>query len=96
MKIEILITDNINEECNGMTAFQCQDWLLKQIHHCKPIQGIATIDGVVCKFSYSPYFNDGDIFCDDTKVRGMIKHIIPYYLYMHKEEYLKEYAQTTE
>jgi len=77
MKIEILTVDNINERCTGMTCFDAQEYIWKQIENRGHIYGIVIIDGETIKFSFSPYFRDGDIFSTNDNHRSIIRHLIP-------------------
>jgi hypothetical protein len=80
MKIEILLVEDINERCKGMTCFEAPEWLNTAIRHQPSIKGVIIIDGVASKFYYSPMGCDGDIFTSDDTHRGIIKHLIPFYV----------------
>lgn len=81
MKIEILLTDNINEKCTGMSCFEANDYIKKAIVGERPIQGIVIIDGLPIKFSFSAMGMDGDIFTTNENHRILVKYLVPIYVY---------------
>lgn len=80
MKIEVILCENINEKCTGMTCFEASPYIGKMIMREKSIQGIMVIDNAVVKFSFSPMGMDGDIFTDVTEHRLLVKYLIPIYV----------------
>lgn len=97
MKIEILVVDNINEKCSGMTCFEATDLIWKRLADHKHVYGVAIINGEAIKFSFSPYFRDGDIFSNNHVHRTIIKYFVPVYfaslLEMGNNTHLKDYAK---
>lgn len=97
MKIEILIVDNINETCTGMTCFEADNVIWNALKDHEAVQGIVIIDGQVVKFSFSPYFRDGDIFSNNAEHRTIVKYFVPIYLVTLLRSgvttYLKDYAK---
>lgn len=89
MKIEIILSDDINEIGTGMTCFEAPKYIADYISACRLIQGIVTIDGKAIKFSYSPYFHDGDVFTDDHELKALIIHLVPMYVYINRNKLLK-------
>jgi hypothetical protein len=81
MKIEILLCDNINEECSGMTAFNTSSFIHKKIRHLNQFQGIVLIDNVPVKFSYSSLGDDGDIFSENQSYRSIVKAVVPLFIF---------------
>ena len=86
MRIEVIICESINESCSGMTCFNASDYVSKKIVNQDGLCGIVIIDDVATKFSFSPTFNDGDIFTENEVHRMMIKNIIPIYVYSKLKE----------
>ena len=97
MKIEILVVDNINEKCTGMTCFEATENTWDTLKEHKTVRGIVTIDDTMVKFSFSPYFRDGDIFTDNAQHKILIKYLIPIYfatlVKTGDTTYLKDYAK---
>ena len=97
MKIEILVVDDINEKCTGMTCFEATEEIWKVLKDHQSVKGIAIIEGEAVKFSFSPYFRDGDIFSSNHAHRTIIKHFVPVYfaslLKLGNQTYLKDYAK---
>lgn len=91
MNIEIIIAD-ITEKCTGMTCFEAPEYIIKKIDDCTAIKGIIFIDSIPVKFSFSPYFMDGDIFTDNPEHRTLIKHLIPIYMYTNRVKFAKVYT----
>lgn len=79
MKIEILVVDDINEKCTGMTCFEAEEYIWDILEHHNTVKGIAIINDEAVKFSFSPYFRDGDIFSNNQAYRNIIKYLIPVY-----------------
>jgi hypothetical protein len=95
MKIEILIlADRLTEKCTGMTCFETSNHVAKTINDCNHIYGIVIIDDTPVKFSFSPYFMDGDIFTSCAEHRTLIKHLIPLYVYNNLDKHKKVYTKT--
>lgn len=97
MKIEILIVDDINEKCTGMTCFEATDYTWKKLDGCNRVCGVAIINGEAIKFSFNPYFRDGDIFSDNQAYRNIVRYFVPVYLAslieMGDTTHLKTYAK---
>ena len=90
MKIEILILkDRLQEKTTGMTCFEASHHIIQAIKNCQHICGIVLIDDTVVKFSFSPYFMDGDIFTDNTEHKLLIRYLIPLYIYNNIDKYTK-------
>jgi hypothetical protein len=95
MKIEILtLKDRLTEKCTGMTCFEATTHVINTITFCDHICGIVLIDDVAVKFSFSPYFMDGDIFTECMEHRMLIKHLIPLYVYNNLDKYKKVSTKT--
>ena len=80
MKIEVILSEDINEVTTGMTCFEASPYVIKNIQDCKAIKGIVLIDGVAVKFSFSPYFMDGDIYSKNDDHRMIVRYLIPIYV----------------
>lgn len=80
MKIEIILCEDINETTTGSTAFEASPYVIKNIQDCKGIKGIVMIDDVAVKFSFVPYFMDGDIYSKNDNHRMIIRYLIPIYV----------------
>lgn len=81
MKIEILICENINETCTGMTCFEASDYICKSIAGQPTIKGVVLIDNNAVKFSFSSMSMDGNIFTDKIEHRMIVKYLIPIYVF---------------
>lgn len=81
MKIEILLCNDINEICTGMTCFEASDYVIKCIAGQPTIKGIVLIDNTAVKFSFSSMSMDGNIFTDKIEHRLIIKYLIPIYVF---------------
>jgi hypothetical protein len=81
MKIEILICEDINETCTGMTCFEASDYVIKAIAGQPTIKGIVIINNNAVKFSFSSMSMDGNIFTDKVEYRMIVKYIIPIYVF---------------
>ena len=77
MKIEIILSDNINERCPQMTSFNTPTHILVQLENVKAFGGVVIINGIAIKFFYSPMGDDGDIFCEEPYLRSLVKSLIP-------------------
>ena len=64
----------------GDTCYYADDNVHRRIMRFGFVQGAVTIDGDVIEFSYSPTFNDGNIFTDNRAYEKLIAQIIPVYL----------------
>ena len=84
MKIEIILSNNINEHCTGMTCFESPDYISKAIQAERLIQGIVIIDNEPVKFNFSPMSMDGDIFTDRSDHRTLVKYLVPLYVYNNR------------
>lgn len=82
MKIEIILTDSIDEECSGMTCFEADASSMSALNtDAKSYTGIVIIDGQAVKFSFSSLGIDGDIFTNNIHHRRLVKRIVPAYIY---------------
>jgi hypothetical protein len=79
MKIEILVVDDTHEKCTGMTCFEAKEEIWEILGDHKAVKGIMMIDDVAVKFSFSPYFRDGDIFSTNSAHRLLVKFYVPVY-----------------
>lgn len=86
MKIEVILCDNINEVTTGMTCFEASPYIINNIKDCKGIKGIVMIDGVAVKFSFVPYFMDGDIYSTNDDHRMIVRYLIPIYVLNNKNK----------
>lgn len=91
MNIEIILAD-ITEKCTGMTCFEAPEYVSKKINDCRAIKGIVVIDKENVKFSFNPYFMDGDIFTTNDAHRLIVKHLIPIYVYNNLKTFQKVYS----
>jgi hypothetical protein len=80
MKIEIILSKDINERCTGMHCFDADGLISKMIAGKRGIKGIVLIDNEPVKFYFSPMGMDGDIFTDNPNHRRLIKYLIPVYV----------------
>lgn len=90
MKIEIYLTDTINEKCTGMTCFEAANYITDAIKSLGGIYGIVIIDGVAVKFYFSCLGTDGDIFTNNDNHRRIVKYIVPIYVYNNQTEILNK------
>jgi hypothetical protein len=86
MKIEVILCENINEVTTGMTCFEASLYVINNIRSCKSIKGMVLIDGVAVKFSFSPYFMDGDIYSKNDDHRMIVRYLIPIYVLNNKNK----------
>ena len=86
MKIEIILSKDINERCTGMTCFDADNLISKKIAGKRSIKGIVLIDNEPVKFYFSPMGLDGDIFTDNLYHRRLIKYLIPVYVANMEEQ----------
>ena len=86
MKIEIILSKDINERCTGMTCFDADNLICKKIAGKRSIQGIVLIDNEPIKFYFSPMGMDGNIFTDNPNHRRLIKYLIPVYVANMEDE----------
>lgn len=86
MKIEILLVENINEVCKGMTTFEAEKHIADAIQREKAIKGIVIIDDSTVKFSFSSFGMDGDIFTSNDSHRAIVKRIVPLFVYNKKKK----------
>lgn len=86
MKIEVILCENINEVTTGMTCFEASPYVIKNIQYCKGIKGMVLIDGVAVKFSFVPYFMDGDIYSTNDDHRMIVRYLIPIYVLNNKNK----------
>ena len=87
MKIEILLLDNINEKCTGMTCFEAEDYIKKALRDLEGFSGIMIIDNTTVKFSFSCQGMDGDIFSNNDNHRRLVKYLIPIYAYNNQDKF---------
>ena len=68
---------------SGATSFDSPKFFQKYAgHFCsKSFSGIVTVNGNPIKFSYSPYFDDGDIKSNDAYERFVVKQTVIAYVY---------------
>ncbi len=86
MKIEVILSEDINEVTTGMTCFEASPYVIKNIQYCKSIKGIVMIDNVAVKFSFVPYFMDGDIYSTNDDHRMIVRYLIPIYVLNNKNK----------
>ncbi len=86
MKIEIILSNDINEKCTGMHCFDADNLISKKIVGKRSIKGIVLIDNEPVKFYFSPMGLDGDIFTDNLNHRRLIKYLIPIYVANMEDE----------
>jgi len=86
MKIEIILTDSINEQFSDMTCYNAEPYVAKALANTSRIQGICIIDGVAVKFTFYPMGMDGDIFTTNSEHRLIVKTLIPVYVYNKLQE----------
>jgi hypothetical protein len=87
MKIEIIIAENINEQCvNDATCFYAEPFIAKALANTSRINGICIIDGTAVKFTFYPPGMDGTIFSVNSQHRLFIKTLIPVYVYKNLRE----------
>ena len=94
MKIELILTDSINEKCNGMSCFDSMfEHQRKAISDCKRVQGICIINEETYKFSFSPYFMDGDVFTTESSIKrkyySLVKTVVVEYVYVNRDSLSK-------
>lgn len=92
MKIDLVFTDTIDEKCIGATCFDARhEFQVKAINNCRRVMGFCTIANETYKFSFSPYFMDGDIFkvSGDRVYESMVRAIVVEYVYIHRAELTK-------
>ena len=77
MNISLTIDENYQSHGSGATSFNAPDFfsLYSHLLNSKAFSGVVTIDGREIKFSYSPYFDDGDIESSVDTDRFMVKQI---------------------
>lgn len=82
MKIEIIIAENINEQCvSDATCFYAEPFIAKALTNTSRINGICIINGIAVKFTFYPPGMDGTIFSGNSEHRLLIKTLIPVYVY---------------
>ncbi len=87
MNLQIMLTDNIYERVHQNTCFSygLDKNIAKSIASCKPVQGIAIVNGEMWKFYFSPNSMDGSLFPigEDNyeDYRGFLLKMIPLYVY---------------
>jgi hypothetical protein len=94
MKIELILSDDINEKCSGSSCFDAvHKHQVKAINDCKRIQGVCIINNETYKFSFNPYFMDGDVFTTPNSIKGtyysMVKTIVVEYVYANRDSLSK-------
>ena len=87
MKIEIIIAENINEQCGSdPTCFYAEPFIAKALANTSRVNGICIIDGTVVKFTFYPPGMDGKIFSYNDQHRLLVKTRIPVYVYKNLRE----------
>lgn len=86
MKIEIILSEDINEKCQGRVCFEYSEFMQKELKQCSAIKGVVIIDNEPYKFSFNPSFQDGDVF-NTGKYYDLVKSIIPNYMYANLERF---------
>lgn len=86
MKIEIIITENINEQCPDSTCFYAEPFIAKALANTSRINGICIINDIAVKFTFYPPGMDGYIFSNDSQHRLLVKTLIPIYVYKNFKE----------
>jgi hypothetical protein len=87
MKIEIIIAENINEQCvSDATCFYAEPFIAKALANTSRINGICIINGIAVKFTFYPPGMDGLIFSGNSEHRLLIKTLIPVYVYKNLRE----------
>ena len=87
MKIEILLTDDINEDFTGMHCYESCDWIARELKDCSWTRGIVVIDGEYIKFNFYPQAMDGDIYTDNPYHKTLIARLVPVHVYnLHQKE----------
>ena len=82
MKIEIIIAENINEQCvSDATCFYAEPFIAKALANTSRVNGICIINGIAVKFTFYPPGMDGAIFSGNSEHRLLIKTLIPVYVY---------------
>lgn len=64
----------------GTSAFDVPNWAIGKIERLPNISGKVSVDDNEVKFSFNPYFHDGDLVSDNPKLRIMAKQVIIGYL----------------
>ena len=87
MKIEIIIAENINEQCGtDATCFYAEAFIAKALANTSRVNGICIINDVAVKFTFYPPGMDGLIFSNNPEHRLLIKTLIPVYVYKNLRE----------
>lgn len=87
MKIEIIIAENINEQCvSDATCFYAEPFIAKALANTSRINGICIINDVPVKFTFYPPGMDGAIFSNNSQHRLLVKTLIPVYVYKNLRE----------
>jgi hypothetical protein len=87
MKIEIIITENINEQCStDATCFYAESFIAKALANTSRVNGICIINDTVVKFTFYPPGMDGTIFSSNSEHRLLVKTLIPVYVYKNLRE----------
>jgi hypothetical protein len=81
MKIEIIITESINEEYSDFTCFNAEPYIAKALTNTSRVNGICIINDVAVKFTFYPPGMDGEIFSSNSEHRLLVKTLIPVYVY---------------
>lgn len=83
MKVEIFITESINENTNDSTCFYAEPFIAKALVNTSRVNGICIINNVAVKFTFYPPGMDGYIFSNKSKHRLLIKTLVPVYVYQN-------------
>jgi hypothetical protein len=81
MKIEIIITESINEQCSDSICFYAEAFIAKALTNVSRVNGICIIDDIAVKFTFYPPGMDGAIFSGNSEHRLLVKTLIPVYVY---------------
>jgi hypothetical protein len=81
MKIEIIITESINEQCSDSICFYAEPFIAKALTNVSRVNGICIINNVAVKFTFYPPGMDGAIFSGNSEHRLLVKTLIPVYVY---------------
>ena len=81
MKIEIIITESINEEYSDTTCFNAEPYIAKALTNTSRVNGICIINDIAVKFTFYPPGMNGEIFSSNSQHRLIVKTLIPVYVY---------------
>lgn len=83
LAIKLTIDDEYISYGKGANAFDLPNWLNSKAVslRIKAFSGVVTINSVEVKFSYSPFFNDGDIMSNNSLHRYLVKQLCSFHTY---------------